>query len=113
MYQPPNPETRDCRVSGIGCPELGTWDNLGRSIQFDSQSNILSSEFRTPEPQDCRVSGIGCPELRTRNSFRVQDTRYPRPGSLGFRGLGVRNSELGLRVSGLGTPETRKLKLGT
>ncbi|KAG1786417.1 hypothetical protein EV424DRAFT_1356755 [Suillus variegatus] len=43
----PNPETRGCRVTGIGCPELGT-----------------RSEFRTPDTRDPAVSGFGVRGLK-------------------------------------------------
>ncbi|KAG1821234.1 hypothetical protein EV424DRAFT_1346993 [Suillus variegatus] len=77
-----NPETRDCRVLGIGCPELRTWENLGRSIQFDSQSNIPSSEFRTPDTRDPAVSGFGVRVSGTRNSDSgFRDSALPKPGS--------------------------------
>ncbi|KAG1805138.1 hypothetical protein EV424DRAFT_1351209 [Suillus variegatus] len=79
MYQP-QPETRDCWVSGIGCPELGTWDNLGRSIQFDSQSNIPSSEFWTPDTRDPAVSDFG---------YRVSGTRNSKIGFVAHQGSGV------------------------
>ncbi|KAG1824160.1 hypothetical protein EV424DRAFT_1346087 [Suillus variegatus] len=46
----PNPETRGCRVTGIGCPELGT-----------------RSEFRTPDTRDPAVSGFGVRVSGTRN----------------------------------------------
>ncbi|KAG1801321.1 hypothetical protein EV424DRAFT_1351921 [Suillus variegatus] len=77
MYQPPNPETRDCRVS-----------------------DIPSSEFRTPEPRNPRLPGLGYRVSGTRNSFRAPDTRTLKPETARSRVLDIPSSEFQ-------TPDTR------
>ncbi|KAG1816602.1 hypothetical protein EV424DRAFT_1348209 [Suillus variegatus] len=110
----PNPETRDCRVSGIGCPELGTRSEFrtpdtrdpaisGFGVRVSGTRNlgefgeIKHTEFRVPghpipETRQSRVSGFGCPEFETRSEFRTPDTRDPAVSGSGFgvRGLGFR-----------------------
>ncbi|KAG1797944.1 hypothetical protein EV424DRAFT_1352672 [Suillus variegatus] len=108
MYQPPNPETRDCRVSGrhteFRIPDTRTPkpetagsrvsgvrnSELGR-IWGDQTYRVPNSGHPNPETRDCQVSGIGCPELGTCSEFRTPDTRDPAVSGFGVRVSGIRN----------------------
>ncbi|KAG1867505.1 hypothetical protein C8R48DRAFT_671728 [Suillus tomentosus] len=112
MYQPPNPDTRDPAVSGLGYRTCQP-PNPDTRHPAVSGSDIPSSEFWTPDTRDprqpglgcrgsgvvpssghpipetrqSRVSGIGCPELGTRSELRTPETRDPAVSGFGVRGL--------------------------
>ncbi|KAG1821443.1 hypothetical protein EV424DRAFT_1346793 [Suillus variegatus] len=84
----PNPETRDCRVLGIGHTEF----------------RVPSSGHPIPETRQSQVLGFGCLELGTRSEFRTPDTQDPTVSGFGVQVSGIWNSDSGFRDSALPKP---------
>ncbi|KAG1808810.1 hypothetical protein EV424DRAFT_1350180 [Suillus variegatus] len=108
MYQPLNPETRDCRVSGVRNSELGRIWGDQYNLIYNRTYRVSNSGHPNPETRGCRVTGIGCPELGTRSEFRTPEPRNLRLPGLGYRVSGTRNSTYRVPSSGHPIPVTRQ-----